>query len=126
MISNGTKYTVVDLFSGAGGFTIGFTKADYKVLLSTDYDEDCAKVHKVNMPDIPFFQSDIYNLSEEILDKFIGNSEVDVLIGGPPCQGFSTIGARVSSKEEVRTRKDPRNTLFKQYIRVLKCKGYYD
>ena len=120
MISNGTKYTVVDLFSGAGGFTIGFTKADYKVLLSTDFDEDCAKVHEINMPDIPFLQSDIYNLTEEALDKYTGESNVDVLIGGPPCQGFSTIGARVSSNEERRNRKDPRNTLFKQYIRILK------
>ena len=118
MIENGSKYTVVDLFSGAGGFTIGFTKADFKILLSTDFDADCAKAHKKNMPDIPFFEGDIYNLSEEIIDSYV-NTDVDVLIGGPPCQGFSTIGARVSSNEERRKRFDPRNTLFRQYIRVL-------
>lgn len=118
MISNGSKYTCVDLFSGAGGFTIGFTKADFKVLLSTDFDEDCAKCHLKNMPSIPFLLSDIYNLTEEVLDKFI-KTDVDILIGGPPCQGFSTIGARASSNEERRKKFDPRNTLFRQYIRVL-------
>lgn len=118
MIKNGSKYTCVDLFSGAGGLTIGFTKANFKVLLSTDFDSDCAEVHKKNMPKIPFLLGDIYNLSEELLDQYI-NTDVDVLIGGPPCQGFSTIGARVSSNEERRKRFDPRNTLFKQYIRIL-------
>lgn len=118
MIENGSKYTCVDLFSGAGGFSIGFAKADFNILLSTDFDSDCAKVHQKNMPTIPFLLGDIYNLTEEVLDKYI-NTNVDVLIGGPPCQGFSTIGARVSSNEERRNRFDPRNTLFKQYIRVL-------
>ena len=118
MIKNGSKYTCVDLFSGAGGLTIGFTKADFKVLLSTDFDSDCAEAHKKNMSTIPFLLGDIYNLSEELLDQYI-NTDVDVLIGGPPCQGFSTIGARVSSNEERRKRFDPRNTLFRQYIRIL-------
>ena len=118
MIKNGSKYTVVDLFSGAGGFTIGFTKADYNILLSTDFDSDCAKAHEFNMPEIPFLLGDIHDLKEDILDKYV-NTEVDVLIGGPPCQGFSTIGARVSSNEERRKRFDPRNTLFKEYIRIL-------
>ena len=52
MIKNGSKYTCVDLFSGAGGFTIGFTQADFNILLSTDFDSDCAKVHQKNMPTI--------------------------------------------------------------------------
>lgn len=119
MITNGSGHTVVDLFSGAGGFLLGFLKANFKVLLSTDVDTDCANVHHKNMPDIPFVQSDIYNLSNDQLANLISR-EVDVLIGGPPCQGFSTIGARASSKAEIRNRFDPRNTLFRQYIRVLK------
>lgn len=45
MIENDSKYTIVDLFSGAGGFTIGFTKAYYNILLSTDFDEDWEKAH---------------------------------------------------------------------------------
>lgn len=108
----------MDLFSGAGGFLLGFVQAGFKVLLSTDFDSDCASVHKLNMPSIPFLQSDIYDLTEAKVATLI-DEDVDVLIGGPPCQGFSTIGARASSKAEVRNRKDPRNTLFKQYIRIL-------
>lgn len=118
MIKNGNKYTVVDLFSGAGGFTIGFAQADFKVLLSTDFDNDCAAVHTKNMPDIPFVKSDIYNLTDDILKDYV-TEDVDILIGGPPCQGFSTIGARASSNEAIRNRIDPRNTLFKEYIRIL-------
>ncbi len=101
MIENGSKYTVVDLFSGAGGFTIGFTQADFKILLSTDFDSDCAKAHEKNMPTIPFLHSDIYNISEEVIDKYV-TTDVDVLIGGPPCQGFSTIGARATAKNKGR------------------------
>ena len=118
MIENGDKYKCVDLFSGAGGLTIGFIKANFNILFSTDYDSDCAAVHKRNMPSIPFHLGDIYNVTEAILTHYI-KTDVDVLIGGPPCQGFSTIGARASSNEEKRNRFDPRNTLFKQYIRIL-------
>lgn len=118
MIKNGSGYTLVDLFSGAGGFIVGFTKANFNVLFSTDFDKDCANVHRKNMPDVPFLESDIYDISEETLSQYI-KEDVDVLVGGPPCQGFSTIGARVSSNEERRHRKDPRNNLFRQYVRVL-------
>ena len=118
MIHNGTGYTLVDLFSGAGGFLVGFTQADFRVLLSTDIDEDCEKVHSVNMPDIPFLRSNIYDVDEKTLEKYV-QEDVDVLVGGPPCQGFSTIGARASSNVDIRNRKDPRNSLFRQYIRIL-------
>lgn len=118
MIKNGNGFRVVDLFSGAGGFTIGFAKADYNILLSTDFDIDCSCAHRHNMPSIPFLQSDIKDITENTLKEF-SVENVDLLIGGPPCQGFSTIGARASSKEEVRNRLDPRNKLFKEYIRIL-------
>lgn len=112
------RYTVVDLFSGAGGFLSGFLKDKYDVIFSTDFDSDCADVHSLNLPDVPFLKTDIYDLTEDILKSYV-TKDVDVLIGGPPCQGFSTIGARASSKAEIRHRIDPRNTLFKQYIRIL-------
>ncbi len=113
------KYTVVDLFSGAGGLELGFEQASYNILFSTDFDSYCEKVHKLNRPSIPFLQIDIHNLSEEIIKQYV-KEEVDVLVGGPPCQGFSTIGKRVSSDPNKRYQADPRNTLFKEYIRVLK------
>lgn len=114
------KYKVVDLFSGAGGFQIGFEREGFETVLSTDFDEDCEKVHKKNRPDVPFLRMDIHDLSSEILDEYIGeDTSIDVLIGGPPCQGFSTIGKRISSDPNIRTAFDPRNTLFREYIRIL-------
>ena len=109
----------MDLFSGAGGFLLGFEKEGFDIILSTDFDEDCEKVHKINRPNIPFVRADIRTLSNEKIDELLNGQTVDVLIGGPPCQGFSTIGNRVSSDPERRTKYDPRNGLFREYIRIL-------
>lgn len=112
------KYKIVDLFSGAGGLELGFEQAGYDVVFSTDFDEHCEKVHLLNRPEVPFLRADIHDLDDATLRKYI-NCEIDVLVGGPPCQGFSTIGKRVSSDPNKRYQSDPRNTLFKEYIRVL-------
>ena len=112
------KYKIVDLFSGAGGLELGFEQAGYDVVFSTDFDENCEKVHVANRPNIPFLRIDIHDLDEKLLDKYV-TEDIDVLVGGPPCQGFSTIGKRISSDPNKRYQKDPRNTLFKEYIRIL-------
>lgn len=115
-----SNYKIIDLFSGAGGFQIGFERQGFEVMLSTDFDKDCETVHRINRPNVPFIRIDIHNLTEEILDSYIPEgTNIDVLIGGPPCQGFSTIGKRISSDPEKRTAEDPRNTLFREYIRIL-------
>lgn len=113
------KYKIVDLFSGAGGLELGFEQAGYDVVFATDFDEHCEKVHLLNRPNIPFLRADIHNLDEETLSQYI-HEDIDVLVGGPPCQGFSTIGKRISSDPTKRYQSDPRNTLFKEYIRILK------
>lgn len=114
------NYKIVDLFSGAGGFQIGFEREGFETVLSTDFDEDCEKVHKKNRPNVPFLRMDVHDLTEDIISKYVSPDEnIDVLIGGPPCQGFSTIGKRISSDPEKRTAFDPRNTLFREYIRIL-------
>ena len=114
-----SKYTVVDLFSGAGGLELGFEQAGYKIVFSTDFDEHCEKVHLLNRPEVPFLKRDIHDLDNETISKYV-NSDIDVLVGGPPCQGFSTIGKRISSDPNKRYQSDPRNTLFREYIRILK------
>ncbi len=114
------KYTVVDLFAGVGGFYSGLIQTNrFDLKLSTDFDKYCEEFHKVNHPDLPFLKMDIKKLDENEL-KRIGIKEVDVLIGGPPCQGFSTIGNRASPDEKKRMKFDPRNNLIGHYIRVLK------
>ena len=112
-------FTAVDLFSGAGGLELGFERAGFNIVFSTDFDDYCEKVHLRNRPMIPFLKVDIHDLDEQTLGKYI-HVDIDVLVGGPPCQGFSTIGKRVSSDPNKRYQSDPRNTLFKEYIRILK------
>ena len=114
------SYNVLDIFSGAGGLMLGFEQEGFNIVLSTDIDDDCEKVHRVNRPNSKYIKSDIYDLTDEKLSELLGGQEIDVLIGGPPCQGFSTIGARVSSDPETRLKHDPRNDLFREYIRILK------
>jgi DNA (cytosine-5)-methyltransferase 1 len=118
-VNKANRYSVVDLFSGAGGLELGFEQSGYDILFSTDIDEYCEKVHLLNRPSIPFVRSDIRDIDETVLDKYV-HQDIDVLVGGPPCQGFSTIGKRISSDPIKRSQKDPRNVLFREYIRVLK------
>ena len=102
--------TVVALFSGGGGLDLGFRMAGFKLLLSTDHDSYAEKTHHRNWPDVPFLLRDARELTpREILDATKGRRP-DVLIGGPPCQGFSTLGSRLSA--------DPRNVLVDEFVRL--------
>lgn len=104
------KTTFIDLFSGAGGFLRGFIEAGFTPLLSVEFWEPAIETHKLNYPTVPIWTEDIRTISNEKLLNFIG--KVDVIIGGPPCQGFSTIGKRLV--------KDPRNELVFEFIRFVK------
>jgi len=112
--------TVIDLFSGAGGLHVGFERAGFKILLATDIDENVEKCHLLNYPHIPFIRCDVADLKDEELRPYLKAIAVDVVTGGPPCKGFSTIGKRISSDPKKRTSRDFRNYLFLEYIRVLK------
>lgn len=104
--------TVIDLFSGAGGLALGFRAAGFRVVLASDNSEPCARTHTRNMPEVPFMLADIGTISgHEILRRCgLRRGELDVLIGGPPCQGFSILGQRILG--------DPRNRLFSDFIRL--------
>ncbi|MGO9742158.1 MAG: DNA cytosine methyltransferase [Roseiarcus sp.] len=106
--------TAIDLFSGAGGISLGLVNAGFNVLLCSDIDQACAATHDRNFPDIPFVRRDVEKLSaQEIMEKArIRPGELDLLIGGPPCQGFSIIGQR--------ERWDPRNGLFKRFLTIAR------
>lgn len=110
----------IDLFSGAGGLHIGFERAGFDIRLCIDNDDLVEKTHRRNFPNIPMIHRDInLVLPNEIRQYLVGDS-VDVIIGGPPCQGFSTIGKRSSSDEEKRNKKDPRNELVLTYANLIK------
>lgn len=106
--------TAVDLFSGAGGITLGLANAGFNVIFCADVQKACAATHQRNFPDIHFEAVDIEKLDGADIRKATGlrKSQLDLLIGGPPCQGYSIIGPRAGD--------DPRNVLFKQFLRIAK------
>ena len=110
----------IDLFSGAGGLHIGFERAGYRIKLCIDNDSLVERTHRRNFPHIPFINDDIRKVSPATIKSYLEGRPLDVLIGGPPCQGFSTIGKRVSSNPNVRAEKDPRNELVLTYANLIK------
>lgn len=104
--------TAIDLFSGAGGISVGLESAGFQILAAGDIDAACAATYRRNFAFHPFVQADIRDLSgnQLIRDAGIRRGDLDLLIGGPPCQGFSIIGSRLAH--------DPRNDLFREFLRI--------
>lgn len=104
-------FTAVELFAGAGGLSIGLERAGISVVIANEIMPDFAKTLAANHPNTDVINEDIHtiNFQEEL--KKLGLDSIDVLSGGPPCQGFSTIGAK--------NRQDPRNSLFYEYLRAV-------
>lgn len=107
--------TYVDLFSGAGGFSLGFDRAGFRHLLSVEIEKNYCKTYQANFPDHLVLQQDLTTLTKEELLKCLNGETVDVIIGGPPCQGFSMAGRVGRAFSD-----DPRNHLFKEFVRVVK------
>jgi DNA (cytosine-5)-methyltransferase 1 len=103
----------IDLFSGAGGLSLGFEQAGFDVMAAVEIDPIHAAIHELNFPNCTVICGDIRKLdAEEIrVRSGIGNRPLDVLFGGPPCQGFSLIGHRVLE--------DPRNHLVFHFLRLV-------
>ena len=112
------NYTIVDLFSGVGGLSLGFEKNGFNLLLANDNDQDAANTFKLNHPDKKFYLGNIQEIDEKLLERMIDNKKVDVLVGGIPCQSFSMVGFRTTNKSN--HSKDPRHYLFKEFIRIAK------
>lgn len=107
------KPTIVDFFCGAGGLSLGFVQNDYLIKLANDIENVCINTYKYNHPELQstkVIQGDIKNIVNNI-DDYI-TSEIDVVVGGPPCQGFS-------SANQQRVIDDPRNKLYKYFIKAI-------
>ena len=104
---------IIDLFAGVGGFSVGFEKAGFVASKAVEFDKRIASIYALNHPQTKLFIDDIGKINNT--DNFSAN-EVDIIIGGPPCQGFSMAGARIRQNSFVN---DPRNYLFKQYLKVV-------
>ena len=101
--------TCIDLFCGAGGMSLGFEEAGFDIVAGVEIDPVHANVHTFNFPNCTVYRQDISELTGETFLKDHG--EIDVVIGGPPCQGFSLIGKRDST--------DERNQLVMEYMRIV-------
>lgn len=104
---------VIDLFAGCGGMSLGFIKNGYDVKLAVEIDPNIAETYKLNHKNTDVIIDDINNLDSSRLQKY---RDIDVIIGGPPCQGFSMAGNRIRQGFI----DDPRNYLFKGYFNVVK------
>jgi DNA (cytosine-5)-methyltransferase 1 len=105
------QLNVVSLFSGAGGLDIGFKEVGFNCVLASDIMPQAEETFNYNYPEIKFIRKDIRLItSDEILELVDGKS-IDVIIGGPPCQGFSNMGNKNSA--------DPRNYLFESYVKIV-------
>lgn len=114
------ELNAIDLFSGAGGLHMGFEKAGFNIRLCIDNDRLVERTHKRNFPNIPMINRDIRKVSPDEIRGYTRGKILDVIIGGPPCQGFSTIGHRSSSDPVKRYKHDARNELVLVYANLIK------
>lgn len=105
-------YSVLDTFAGAGGFSLGFQLAGAKVVGAIEMDRWACETFQYNHPEATVLQGDITQMSDEIIIKSFKELRPDIILGGPPCQGFSICNRNNGDP------KDPRNTLFEEFIRV--------
>jgi len=104
----------IDLFCGAGGFSLGFQNSGFDNVFSLDIEKDFCETYQYNFPNHTLIKKDIANLTKEEILNLTKKQDIDVIIGGPPCQGFSIAG-NIGRKFI----DDPRNRLFKEYVRVV-------
>lgn len=106
--------TVISLFAGCGGSSLGYSMAGYRELLAVEMNNRAVETFEANFPGVPVYHGDICELEAEECLRLanLKPGELDVLDGSPPCQGFSTAGSRKID--------DPRNLLPKEYVRLLR------
>jgi DNA (cytosine-5)-methyltransferase 1 len=105
------RVNVIDIFCGASGLSTGFSNVGFNVLLGIDFFESALKTFKRNHPTSKILNEDIRKISGEDIRDLIGNKKIHIVVGGPPCQGFSMAGKRQPN--------DPRNSLFREYVRLI-------
>ena len=105
------QYNIIDLFAGVGGLSYGFSKLpEFKIIAANEIEKDISIAYSLNHPEVNMMNCDIRNLTEESLAKATDGAKISLVIGGPPCQSYSTLGKR---------QMDDRASLFMQYKRIL-------
>lgn len=106
------KFNFIDLFSGAGGLSLGFKQAAFRIILSIEMDKDASGTMRRNFPEGIHFEKRMEDVSGAEIAEATKGKRIHVICGGPPCQGFSVAG--------LRNPQDPRNQLFREFIRIVK------
>lgn len=130
------KSLAIDMFCGAGGFSLGLSRAGFKIVAAIDNNPDAIRTYRLNHPEIPDeaiiedeIQSDARRVKLKQLRGLLNGQELDLLVGGPPCQGYSMMGNRVPHKYEngdksfgadYKFTEDKRNHLFKAMLKVTR------
>jgi DNA-methyltransferase (dcm) len=113
-------YTALSLFSGCGGFCEGVRLAGFEVKAAVEIDRFAAQTYRANFPEVELFEGDVHHFLNPDAAEWTGQADrfsaikegsIDLLFGGPPCQGYSQIGTRILD--------DPRNELYREFIRIL-------
>lgn len=104
---------IISLFSGCGGLDLGFEKAGFEIPVANEFDKTIWKTFNVNHPLTKLIEGDVRQIKKDDIEKLLGGSNVDGIIGGPPCQSWSEAGS-------LRGIDDARGQLFFDYIRILK------
>ena len=105
------KYNVIDLFCGCGGFSLGFERAGFDILLGIDIWKDAINTFRCNHKDSRALLADLSVLSPSDTLPYLDGKPISVIIGGPPCQGFSVAGKRLTD--------DIRNNLYKNFVHFV-------
>ncbi len=107
-------YKVIDLFAGVGGLSYGFEKdPEFKIVAANEILKPMATAYSLNHPNVKMYNEDISTFGKEKLVNDLGQeyADIDIIVGGPPCQAYSTVGKRLID--------DPRGKLFQEYYRLL-------
>ena len=117
-----SKCTFIDLFSGCGGFSLGLKRAGLRCLAAIDNDPVAIKTYARNFPNTPLvLEWDLKSFHPQRLQKLLQHrTKVDLIVGGPPCQGFSVVRKVDGANNGRRFVDDPRRSLYKEFLRYVK------
>jgi DNA (cytosine-5)-methyltransferase 1 len=118
-VKSGTP-TFLDLFCGCGGFSLGMERAGFRCLAALDFNKEAIATFRANFPEVPHvLEKDLTTFAPSQLASLIGTDRVDVITGGPPCQGFSGARKVDGANHGERLKDDPRRLLFREYLRYV-------